>query len=218
MRNMTLLGKRGSTLLAAGVMALLVVTGGTAAVAAAGVSGSSSPPAASAKAGGFARSIMRAERSSLATAVKAGWLSRQQAAAIESSLDPLLQRGAVKTLPAQGVGGLGSSVGALASGFSAAEKYLGLSPLQIAGELFAGKSLAQIAMAQGKTGSGVVQSVVGAARPQLASAVKAGRITSKEEATIEANLQQTLTQLVNEKLPAGVIGSVASGLLPGLSG
>lgn len=93
--------------------------------------------------------------------------------------------------PGFGGWGIGAGLG------PAAESYLGLSGAQIRTELRAGKTLAQIAVAQGKTADGLIAALVAAAKAKLANAVSAGRLSSSQEATIESNLQSEITAIVN---------------------
>jgi hypothetical protein len=155
---------------------------------------------------GFAQSIQKAEKSQLAAAIAAGWLTKEQAAAIQSSVDTVLQNPIVKALPAGRLGSLGSG---LSGALKAAESYLGLSDTQIVAGLLSGRSLADLASTQGKTPSGLVSAVVAAERSQLASAVKSGQITPAQKTSIESGLKQSLTNLVHSKLPAGGLGALS---------
>ena len=58
-----------------------------------------------------------------------------------------------------------------------ATKYLGITPQELRSELRAGKSLAQIARAHGKTVEGLVDAVVAPARARLDAAVANGHLT-----------------------------------------
>ena len=71
--------------------------------------------------------------------------------------------------------------------FAAAAKYLGLSETQLAGQLAAGKSLAQIASAHGKSVSG------------LDKAVSAKLLTSAQEQQILSRLSSVLDKRINSK-------------------
>jgi hypothetical protein len=187
---------------------------------------------------GLAQTILKAEKSQLAAAVKAGILTPAQEAAIEVDLTQLAKGFSGITVPAGGLGGLAglgniaglgnlaglaglagapTNLGALGHGLQAAESYLGLSTPQIVSELLNGKSLAEVARAHGKSASGLVQVLLNAEKPQLAAAVKAGRLSQAAEATIESGLKQLLTTLVGDKVSlGGSLGSIASGLLAGL--
>jgi hypothetical protein len=202
-KGRTLLGRTPIKLLA-GVCAVLELgAGATAAVAAVRSTHAAKPAPA---ANGFAQAIQKAEKTQLASAVAAGWLTKVQAASIQSSVDKLLQNPIVKALPA---GGLGSLSSGLSGALKAAEGYLGLSDTQIVAGLIGGRSLADMASAQGKTASGLVQAVVVAERSQLSDAVKAGELTPGQKTSIESGLQRSLANLVHAKLPAGGLGALA---------
>lgn len=190
--------------LVTGVCASIALgAGATAAVAAVRSSHATRPTPATS---GFAQAIQKAEKSQLAAAVAAGWLTKAQAAGIESSVDKVLQDPIVKTLPAGGLGTLGSG---LTASLKAAESYLGLSDMQIAAGLIGGSSLSDLATAQGKTATGLVSAVVAAERTQLADAVKAGQITPSQKTSIESGLRRSLANLVRAKLPEGGLGALA---------
>jgi hypothetical protein len=81
----------------------------------------------------------------------------------------------------------------------AAADYLGLSVDQLAEQLKAGKSLADVATAQGKSVAGLEQAVIEAAKADLDNAVAAGDVTADQE-------QQALDQLISQ-IDAFVNGS-----------
>jgi hypothetical protein len=74
-----------------------------------------------------------------------------------------------------------------------AARYLGLSPAQLAGELHAGKSLAQIANAtSGKSAAGLIDALVTARKSALATRVAAGSLT---QAQVNARLAHLITRV-----------------------
>ncbi len=81
--------------------------------------------------------------------------------------------------------------------------YLGITKDELRTELRSGKSLADIATAHGKTADGLVQAMLDAATKKLDAAVKAGRMSSTQEATFLARLKDFFTRIVNAKPPAG---------------
>ena len=170
-----MLGRTRIKLLTGVCAAIVLGAGATVAVAAVRATPATRPAPAT---NGFAQAIQKAEKSQLAAAVAAGWLTKEQAAAVQSSVDKVLQNPILKALPAGGLGTLGSG---LSGALKAAESYLGLSDTQIVAGLISGRSLADLASAQGKTDTGLVSAVVAAERSQLAGAVKAGQITSGAE-------------------------------------
>jgi hypothetical protein len=84
-----------------------------------------------------------------------------------------------------------------------AARYLGLSPAQLAGELRAGKSLAQIANAtSGKSAGGLIEALVAARKSALAARVAAGSLTQAQANARLARLRSRLTAAV-ERTRAG---------------
>jgi len=104
----------------------------------------------------------------------------------------------------RGRGGRGFGFGGPGGGLSAAAVYLGLSESALFQQLRSGKTLAQIANAtSGKSAAGLVDALVSAARSQIASAVKAGRLTQAMADRITAHLQSRISALVNGSLGPG---------------
>ena len=91
--------------------------------------------------------------------------------------------------------GSGGSVLAAVTG------YLGLTPQQLRADLAAGKTLAQIATAEGKSVGGLEQAIESAVTARLDQAVAAGKITAAQEQAILAKLQTRLDTLVNTPHP-----------------
>ena len=111
--------------------------------------------------------------------------------------------------------GLGGFIGADPS---AVASYLGLTEAQIRSDLWGGKTLAEIAVAQGKTAEGLVAALVSAEKSKLSSALSAGKLSSSQKQEIESNLQQRITKLVNGDLPKGGFGPGGLGAGPSGSG
>jgi hypothetical protein len=120
-------------------------------------------------------------------------LSGAGAAAAGSS-----QPGSAKQAPA---------IEAVGSVFDAALAYLHLDRQTLAKDLMGGQSLAQIAVAQGKTSDGLVDTVVAAAKSQLDVAVTAGKLDSAKEQTLLTKLRSSLTTLVTKNIPATPAGT-----------
>jgi hypothetical protein len=90
------------------------------------------------------------------------------------------------------------AAGALfASGVHVVTHYLGITPAQLRNELFAGKSLAQIAKDNGKSADGIVSALVSAAKIRLAKAVAAKHLSSGQEKAILNKIQPFFEDLVN---------------------
>src|SRR5262245_45650395 len=79
--------------------------------------------------------------------------------------------------------------------------YLGMTAAQLRTQLEAGKSLADVAKAQGKTVSGLEDAIVAAATKKLDAAVAAGTLTAAQEATMLADLKSQVDDMVNRKGP-----------------
>jgi hypothetical protein len=101
-----------------------------------------------------------------------------------------------------GPGGFGGFGAGLMADLSTAAAYLGVTTDQLKTDLQGGKTLAQIATAQGKTADGLVSTLVAAVEKQLDAAVTAKKLTSDQEQAIEKNLQQQITNLVNGTRPS----------------
>jgi len=199
---------RSRKILVAGAVALAAVVGAGAAVAASHAFGSDPRQAVINDAAGrlgvtpsaLQNAFKGALKDQVEAAVTAGKLTRAQADAIEARID------AGQGL---GFGGMGGGFGGPGGGMhrllgpslDAATTYLGLTEAQIRAQLQSGKTLAQIATAQGKTAAGLVDALVTAETAQLATAVKDGKLTSTQEQQILANLKQQVTALVSGTFP-----------------
>jgi hypothetical protein len=155
---------------------------------------------------GLVSALVTAADSKLASAVSAGKLTSTQESTIEANLQTEITAIVNSTHPGGGFGGgfgrFGRGAGGgLGSDFSAAATYLGLTTAQIHTDMKSGQTLAQIAVAQGKTADGLVSALVTAEQAKLASAVSAGKLTSTQESALEANLQTQITNLVNGTRP-----------------
>ena len=75
-------------------------------------------------------------------------------------------------------------------------KYLGLTPQELRSELRAGKSLAQIATAHGKTVDGVVDAVVAPAKARLDRAVANGHLTRQRADELLGRLTDAVEKAV----------------------
>lgn len=86
-------------------------------------------------------------------------------------------------------------------GLDAAASYLGLTEDQLRTQLESGKSLAQVAQAQGKSVSGLEQALVADAKSHLDQEVKEGHLTQAQADAMLNELKQHVADLVNGKLP-----------------
>jgi uncharacterized coiled-coil protein SlyX len=98
-------------------------------------------------------------------------------------------------------GPLGLGLGLLRGPATAVAKYLGLTKAQLVKQLEDGKSLAQIAKAQGKTTAGLEQAITAAAKTRLDKAVANKRLTAAQEQQMLKALSAHITDLVNDTPP-----------------
>jgi len=84
---------------------------------------------------------------------------------------------------------------------SPAAEYLGLTEAELLEQLREGKSLAEIAEAEGKSVDGLEQAILDGARSALDEAVANERLTQEQADTIYERLQGFIDELVNGALP-----------------
>ena len=200
---------------AIGVVGLAALGGGGAAVAASQSGGSPAAQneAIAADAAGqlgvstpaLTAAIKKAMVDQIEAQVTAGALTKSQAAAIEARLAkadaPLFALGGG---PGDR-GGFGHGHGGPGGGMSldAAATYIGISASDLRTQLTAGKTLAAIAVANGKTTDGLKAALTTAAKSDLDAAVKAGKLTQAQEDTIVADLPARLDHEINEAHTGG---------------
>ena len=85
-------------------------------------------------------------------------------------------------------------------GLDAAATYLGLTEAQLESRVNSGKTLAQIAKAEGKSVDGLKAAMLKDAQAKLDGAVKAGRLSKAEEQQVLQDLQKRIDDLVNGQL------------------
>ncbi len=86
-------------------------------------------------------------------------------------------------------------------GLDAAATYLGLGAAELRTQLDAGKSLADVAKAQGKSVDGLVDAMVAAEKKRLDEAVAAGKLTQAQADGLLAEVKEHTADLVNRTLP-----------------
>lgn len=127
--------------------------------------------------------------------VKAGRLTQAQANRLEQRLE---RRGGPPVwFGPHGRFGLRVGGPLHAGALDAAGKYLGLSDLALLRDLASGKSLAQLAKAQGKSVSGLEQAIVSADKARLDRLVASGIITSAQEQQLASALTRRVGRVVN---------------------
>ena len=120
--------------------------------------------------------------------------SRSSAAARRTSADfgRHFRHGGPGFGPGKGFGGPG-----IAAGVEEVATYLGLKPEELRTQLMSGKSLADIAKAQGKTVDGLKAAITDAVTKRLDAAVTAGKITTEQKAKLLDGLSAHLDDFVN---------------------
>ena len=157
--------------------------------------------------------LKQAQKDQIDSAVKAGRLTKQQGDALKAQIDsgrmPLVGGhffGFGGHWSASGGHGFGFGFmhpgGMLGAGSKALTSYLGISQAQLQKDLASGKSLAQIAKANGKTTAGVVAALVAATKSQLDKAVAAKHLTAAQEKAILARTQSFIKGFVTGKMSA----------------
>jgi hypothetical protein len=133
----------------------------------------------------------------LEAAVKAGRLTQAQA----NRMKQRIESGALPLVGGAGFGpgrfgpGRFGAAGPLNGPFAAAAKYLGLSPSQLLRDLN-GKTLAQVAQAQGKSVSGLEQAIVTDEKARLDKLVAQGFLTQAQEQRRLSRLSSRVARFV----------------------
>jgi hypothetical protein len=129
-------------------------------------------------------------------AVKDGRLTQSEADAIKARISSG-DLGPGFGLP---VPRFGDHVG-IVFGLDAAASYLGLTEAQLHADLESGKTLAQVAAAQGKSVEGLKQALLADAKSQLEQAASDGTITAAQEQQMLNDLASHLDDIVNGTMP-----------------
>lgn len=126
----------------------------------------------------------------LDAAVATGKITKEQAEAMK-------KRSAQGGLPLFGGGHHGGRGPHAAPSFAAVATYLGLTQAELKAQLQSGKSLAEIAKAQGKSVDGLEQALATEMKKKLDAAVKAGKLTQAQADEMQARMTEHLDDLVN---------------------
>ena len=183
--------KRTTGLILAGVLA----TGAVGAVA--------MTPASATTSANPVTSRLASLESALGGLVTDGTLTQAQADKVAGTLD--------KKLPQRGEGGrdgMGGRFGGIGMVHTqeAAAKALGLTPAKLRAALEGGQSLAAVAKAQKVGVDSVIQAMVTAAKADLTTAVKDGKLTQAQADTMKSSLTKRITDRVNSVRPEGMRG------------
>lgn len=160
--------------------------------------------------------------------VEPGELSDALRAALESRVDAAVEAGRLTEAQGEALkerigetpllfGGLGAHGPGLGhfghpGHLDAAATYLGIEEAELHEQLADGKTLAEIATAEGKSVDGLVQALVKAAEDRLDDAVADGRLTQGQADELAEDLHERMTDLVNGELPERGFGHRFGGL------
>jgi hypothetical protein len=148
---------------------------------------------------GLTDAIVADAKTRLDAAVADGRLTSAQAASMLADLKSHVDDMVNRTGP--GPGGRGHGPGGGPVDFGAVADYLGLTPAQLGAQLEAGKSLADVAKAQGKTVAGLQDAIVAAATNKLDAAVADGKLTAAQKTERLTRLQADLDEIVERTGP-----------------
>jgi hypothetical protein len=197
--------------------AAAAVAGGGAAVAATGLG---TPQEESKAVVADAAKQLGVDSAKLSAALKQALANRVDAAVAAGRLtkaqgDELKARIKAEDYPVLGFGGRGHHDGRGHGGgpgfghghgfghLGAAATYLGVTAAELRTQLDAGKTLADVAKAQGKTVDGLVTALLADEKKELDAAVAAGRLTQAQGTEILAGAKQRFTDMANGVRPAG---------------
>ena len=147
-------------------------------------------------AAGLVAALATHETAELDAAVAAGKLTSAQEQTLLASLQQRFTDFVNATKPDHGPGrGPGDELDAAAT-------YLGLTPTQLRSDLQSGQTLAQVASTtSGKSTAGLIAALMASEKTELDAAVTAGKLTSAQEQTLVAGLQQRFTDFVSGVRP-----------------
>lgn len=143
---------------------------------------------------GLVTALLAPAKLKLDAAVAAGKLSSDRATSLYSKLQTAVSSLVNKALPAPKTPPV--HVG-LTSVLQPVLSYLKLDLPTLFSQLRSGKTLAQIAVAQGGTAQGLTDAIVASVQTQLDKQVSAGHITAAQETAFLATLKTTVAKLVN---------------------
>lgn len=149
--------------------------------------------------GELSDALRAALESRVDAAVEAGRLTEAQGETLKERIGetPLLFGGLGAHGPGLGHFGHPGHPGHL----DAAAAYLGIDEAELHEQLADGKTLAEIATAEGKSVEGLVQALVKAAEDRIDDAVADGRLTQAQADELAEDLHERMTDLVNGELP-----------------
>lgn len=146
--------------------------------------------------------LTKQQEDQLATAVKEGRLTQEQADNIKENLAERVKHHVENAHPKRGMGKVFFKLG-----FKENEELLTLLKLdatKLEEELKAGKSLAEVAQAQGVSIDEVTSLLVKQHEERLAEAVKAGKLTQEQADKAKENIQSVVKKMLEHKFTGDV--------------
>jgi hypothetical protein len=150
---------------------------------------------------GLEDAIVADAKTHLDEAVADGKLTSAQAASMLADLKSHVDDMVNGVAPARGPGGPGERGHGGPFDIGVVTDYLGLTAAQLRTQLDAGKSLADVAKAQGKTVAGLQDAIVAAATKKLDAAVADGRLTAAQKAEMLTRLEADVDDIVDRSGP-----------------
>lgn len=138
--------------------------------------------------------LKKALENQVDAALSAGQITQTQADQLKSEIES-------GRLPLLGIGrgpGPGREHG---PDLATAASYLGVTAAELQSSLAGGKTLADVAKAEGKSVDGLVAALVASAKSRLDDDVSSGRLTPAQRQAILADLEERMAALVNGALP-----------------
>ena len=137
-------------------------------------------------------------------AVAAGKITKEQADAMKQRA----KEGGLPLFGGRGHGGFGGpgrhgGFAHIGMSLTAVATYLGLTEAELRTELASGKTLAQIAKAEGKSVDGLKAKLKAETKAKLDAAVKAGRLTQAQADALLTRMTERLGDMIEGKLGSG---------------
>jgi hypothetical protein len=145
----------------------------------------------------LSNALKKALENRVDAAVAAGSLTKEQGEALKARIES-------QDYPLLGGFRFGHHGGPGGHGFGhldAAATYLGLTAAELRTQLSDGKTLVDVARAEGKTVDGLVAALVPDETKELDEAVSSGRLTRAQADEIRENTEERLTDMVNGEMP-----------------
>lgn len=135
------------------------------------------------------------------------------AAALLALAGTAIAAGPPQGAPRAGAPKAAQGYGVMAGGvvMDAAAEYLGISETALAAARHSGKSLAQVALDNGKTVAGLQRALVAAFEANLDKAVAAGRLTEAQAAQVLATFESRVEALVSRTVTGPMLGRAGAG-------